>query len=117
MHSGAIRANGAGPEPSRSPMTRSPAYAHGLLFALGSATLYGLNIVYARIAAFAGASGSSIVVYRVLLMLVLVAVVAAVTRRSLRMAPEERGTLVLLSVSTALASPVPSTRRPSSARV
>jgi drug/metabolite transporter (DMT)-like permease len=83
-------------------MTRSPAYAHGLLFALGSATLYSLNIVYARIAAFAGASGSSIVVYRVLLMLVLVAVVAAVTRRSLRMAPEERGTLILLSVSTAL---------------
>ena len=83
-------------------MTRSPAYAHGLLFALGSATLYGLNIVYARIAAFAGASGSSIVVYRVLLMLVLVAVVAAVTRRSLRMAPEERGTLILISVSTAL---------------
>ncbi len=83
-------------------MTRFPSRANGLAFALGSATLYGFNIVYARIASFAGASGSAIVVYRVLLMLVLVAIVAAVTRSSLKMVREERGTLVLLSVSTAL---------------
>ena len=49
-----------------------------MLFALVSASFYGLNIVYARMAAFAGASGSAIVVYRVLLMLILVGVVAAV---------------------------------------
>jgi drug/metabolite transporter (DMT)-like permease len=75
--------------------------ANGLLFALASASLYGFNIVYARIASFAGASGSAIVVYRVFLMLVLVGIVAAVTRRSLKAAREERDTLLLLGVSTA----------------
>ena len=81
-------------------MTRSSP-ATGLLFALGSASLYGFNIVYARIASFAGASGSAIVVYRVFLMLVLVGIVAALARRSLAMAREERGTLILLGVATA----------------
>jgi drug/metabolite transporter (DMT)-like permease len=83
-------------------MTRSPSHAQGLLFALGSAGLYGLNIVYARLASFAGASGSAIVVYRVLLMLVLVGIVAAVARRSLRADRSERGILLLLGISTAL---------------
>jgi drug/metabolite transporter (DMT)-like permease len=73
-----------------------------MVFALGSAALYGLNIVYARLAAFAGASGSAIVVYRVLLMLVLVSLAALIARQSLRMAREERGILLLLGVSTAL---------------
>jgi len=82
-------------------MTRSPSPANGLLFALGSATLYGLNIVYARIASFAGASGSAIVVYRVFLMLMLVGIVAVAARRSLAMACEERGILLLLGISTA----------------
>lgn len=82
-------------------MTPSSLRAHGLFLAIGSASLYGLNIVYARMASFSGASGSTIVVYRVLLMLALVGLVAAVTRRSLRMAPDERGTLLLLGVSTA----------------
>jgi drug/metabolite transporter (DMT)-like permease len=83
-------------------MSRSSSHANGLLFAVGSASLYGLNIVYARMASFAGASGSAIVVYRVLLMLALVAIVAAVARRSLAMAREERGIMLLLGVSTAL---------------
>lgn len=82
-------------------MTRSSSPANGLLFALASASLYGFNIVYARMASFAGASGSAIVVYRVFLMLVLVGVVAAVMGRSLKAAQEERGTLILLGVSTA----------------
>lgn len=73
-----------------------------MLFALVSASFYGLNIVYARMASFAGASGSAIVVYRVLLMLVLVGVAAAVMRTSLAMAREERGIMLLLGVSTAL---------------
>jgi drug/metabolite transporter (DMT)-like permease len=77
-------------------------HANGLLFALGSASLYGLNIVYARIASFAGASGSAIVVYRVFLMLVLVGLVAAIARSSLKMAREERGTMILLGIATAL---------------
>jgi drug/metabolite transporter (DMT)-like permease len=78
-----------------------PSPTSGLLFALASASLYGFNIVYARMASFAGASGSAIVVYRVFLMLVLVGLVAAVARHSLKAAPEERGILVLLGVSTA----------------
>jgi drug/metabolite transporter (DMT)-like permease len=75
--------------------------AHGLLFALASASLYGFNIVYARMASFAGVSGSAIVVYRVFLMLVLVGLVAAVARSSLKAARAERGTLLLLGISTA----------------
>ena len=81
-------------------MTRS-SHATGLLFAIGSAGLYGFNIVFARMASFAGASGSAIVVYRVFLMLALVAVVAAVARRSLAIAREEQGKLFLLGISTA----------------
>jgi drug/metabolite transporter (DMT)-like permease len=73
-----------------------------MLFALVSASFYGLNIVYARMAAFAGASGSAIVVYRVLLMLILVGVAAVVMRKSLAMAREERGIMLLLGVATAL---------------
>ncbi|MBO1906022.1 DMT family transporter [Microvirga sp. 3-52] len=83
-------------------MTRSSSAANGLFFALASAGLYGFNIVYARMASFAGASGSAIVVYRVLLMLVLVGIVAAVMRSSLRAAREERGKLLLLGISSAL---------------
>lgn len=101
LHSGPIRANGA---PSTNPvpvMTRS-AYAPGLLFAIGSAGLYGFNIVFARMASFAGASGSAIVVYRVFLMLALVAAVAVFARRSLAVARQERRTLLLLGVSSAL---------------
>ncbi|MGO4388398.1 EamA family transporter [Microvirga sp. 2YAF29] len=77
-------------------------HATGLAFALVSASLYGFNIVYARMASFAGASGSAIVVYRVLLMLGLVTLVAFAARWSLRMAREERGTILLLGISTAL---------------
>jgi drug/metabolite transporter (DMT)-like permease len=73
-----------------------------MLFALISASFYGLNIVYARMASFAGASGSAIVVYRVLLMLILVGIAAVVMRKSLAMAREERGIMLLLGVSTAL---------------
>ncbi|SCY23733.1 DMT family transporter [Microvirga guangxiensis] len=82
-------------------MTRSSHHATGLLFAVSSASLYGLNIVFARMASFAGANGSAIVVYRVFLMLALVAIVAFAARRSLAMAREERGKMLLLGISTA----------------
>ncbi|PVE26008.1 hypothetical protein DC522_01870 [Microvirga sp. KLBC 81] len=82
-------------------MTRS-SHGSGLLLAIGSASCYGFNIVFARMASFAGASGSAIVVYRVLLMLALVAAVAAIARRSLAMAREEQGKLVLLGIASAL---------------
>ena len=77
---------------------------NGLLFAVVSASLYGMNIVYARMASFAGASGSAIVVYRVFLMLVLVGIVVAFTRSSLKAARDERGTLLLLGISTTFVS-------------
>ncbi|WP_243370262.1 DMT family transporter [Microvirga solisilvae] len=81
-------------------MTRT-SHATGLLFAIGSAACYGFNIVFARMASFAGASGSAIVVYRVLLMLALVAIAALVMRHSLAMVREERGKMLLLGISTA----------------
>ncbi|NIX75226.1 EamA family transporter [Microvirga terricola] len=83
-------------------MNQTTSPANGMLFALASASLYGLNIVYARMASFAGASGTAIVVYRVLLMLALVAIAAAVTRRTLAMAREELSTMLILGISTAL---------------
>lgn len=83
-------------------MNQTPSPANGMLFAVASASLYGLNIVYARLASFAGASGTAIVIYRVLLMLALVAVAAAITRSTLAMAREERGTLLVLGIATAL---------------
>jgi drug/metabolite transporter (DMT)-like permease len=73
----------------------------GLLLALGSATLYGLNIVYAGAASHEGVPGSALVVYRVLFMLVLVAGVAGVSGRSLRIPADERRTILALGVSTA----------------
>jgi drug/metabolite transporter (DMT)-like permease len=82
-------------------MTASPSLA-GLAFALGSATFYGLNIGYARLASFAGVSGSALVVYRVLLMLALVTGVAITARRSIGVAPEERRAMGLLGFCTAL---------------
>lgn len=75
--------------------------ASGLLFALGSAGLYGLNIVYARVAAIGGVPGPAVVVYRVLLMLALVAIAAALMRRSIVVAREERLTMAILGISTA----------------
>jgi drug/metabolite transporter (DMT)-like permease len=83
-------------------MPPPPLAAAGLAMAVASATLYGLNIGYARLASFAGVSGSTIVVYRVLLMLALVGAAAAVMRRSLRVARGERGLMVVLGLATTL---------------
>src|SRR5690349_19196010 len=79
-------------------MTRS-AHASGLVLAIGSAGLYGFNIVFARVASFAGASGSAIVVYRVFVMLALVAAMVLIARRSLAMVHKERGALLLLGIA------------------
>ena len=54
----------------------SPAALSGLAFALAAASLYGVNIVSARFAAFAGIPGVTLVFYRVFLMLVLVGAAA-----------------------------------------
>lgn len=83
-------------------MAPSPPAAPGLILALGSATCFGFNIVYARIASFSGVTGSTLVLYRVLIMLALVAVVAAAFRRGLQVAPGERRSIFVLSLCTAL---------------
>ncbi|MGO4707065.1 DMT family transporter [Microvirga sp. 2MCAF38] len=82
-------------------MSKTSFPVNGLFFALGSAGLYGLNIVYARVAALAGINGPAIVVYRVLLMLVLTIGVAYLLRQRLTVAREEWRTLVVLGIATA----------------
>jgi drug/metabolite transporter (DMT)-like permease len=101
LQSGTIRANGAGLKPIVE-MIHASSPANGLLLAISSATLYGFNIVFARLASFAGVTGSTIMVYRVLAMLAIIAIAAALMRRSLTVAKEERGRMLVLGVSTAL---------------
>jgi drug/metabolite transporter (DMT)-like permease len=72
----------------------------GLALALGSAALYGVNIVSTRLAALEGVSGVSLVFYRVFVMLALVAVVAALRRAPLRVPRGERGAVAALGLST-----------------
>jgi drug/metabolite transporter (DMT)-like permease len=64
----------------------TPSGLSGLLFALAAASLYGVNIVSARVAAESGVSGVAFVFYRVFLMLVAVAAVAALRRARVRVA-------------------------------
>jgi drug/metabolite transporter (DMT)-like permease len=78
----------------------TPPGLSGLLFALAAASLYGLNIVSARIAADSGVSGVAFVFYRVFLMLVIVAAVAALRRAPLRVAPGEGRALVVAGLAT-----------------
>ena len=85
-------------------MPYPPAGSAGLLLVLGSSVLYGLNVGYARLASFAGVSGSTLVAYRVLIMLVVAGSVALVLGRSLQVARDERGIVGLLGITTALVS-------------
>jgi drug/metabolite transporter (DMT)-like permease len=78
---------------------RDPVLA-GLVFTLGSAACYGVNIVSTRFAALEGVSGVSLVFYRVFVMLALTAAVAMLMRASLRVPAEERGPLLTLAVAT-----------------
>lgn len=82
-------------------MPKSTSPADGLVLALASAGLYGLNIVYARVASLAGINGPTIVVYRVLLMLGLTIAAVLFLRRSLVAAREEWRTLLVLGIATA----------------
>jgi drug/metabolite transporter (DMT)-like permease len=72
----------------------------GLILALGSAALYGINIVSTRLAAIEGVSGVSLVFYRVFVMLALVAAAAAIWRSPLRVPREERGVVGVLGLAT-----------------
>jgi drug/metabolite transporter (DMT)-like permease len=79
----------------------TPPALSGLLFALAAASLYGVNIVSARVAADSGVSGVAFVFYRVFLMLAIVAAVAALRRAPLRVATGEGGLLVAAGLATA----------------
>jgi drug/metabolite transporter (DMT)-like permease len=74
----------------------------GLAFALAAASLYGVNIVSTRFAAFAGISGVTLVFYRVFLMLIFVAAAAALWRSSLRVASGERAIMAVLGLASAV---------------
>lgn len=73
-----------------------PVSGAGLLLALGSAACYGFNIVFARIAAFEGVNGPTLIAYRVLLLLIIAVGALWATRRTLNIpAPERRPLLVM----------------------
>jgi drug/metabolite transporter (DMT)-like permease len=72
----------------------------GLMLALGGASAYGINIVFARMAADAGISGVSVVFYRVLLMLAVVALIAIMARRSLIVPRGERIAVLMLGLAS-----------------
>ncbi|HSP24496.1 MAG TPA: DMT family transporter [Saliniramus sp.] len=70
------------------------------MLALGGASAYGINIVFARMAADAGISGVSVVFYRVLLMLAAVTLIVIVARRSLAVPKGERVAVLLLGLAS-----------------
>jgi drug/metabolite transporter (DMT)-like permease len=73
----------------------------GIAAALASATAYGINIVYARMATQQGVSAADLVFLRVFLMLGAVAVVVALRGRSLAVAPPARPAIIALGIASA----------------
>jgi G3E family GTPase/drug/metabolite transporter (DMT)-like permease len=80
--------------PSFSPATT------GLVLTLASAGLFGMKAVFARLASFSGVGGTSLVFYRVLLMLLLVGAATALWRVSLAVPAGERGALLVAALAT-----------------
>ncbi len=74
----------------------------GLLFAIGSAAGYGLNIVTAQMASAAGVNGALLVFYRALLILICLAVVLLSSRQTIRIADGERGALLVFGLSSSI---------------
>lgn len=81
-------------------MTPPPRAGTGLPLALGSAACYGFNIAFAREAAFAGVPGVTVVLYRVLAMLAVVAACCLVLRVPVRVPAGERGAVLVLSLAS-----------------
>jgi drug/metabolite transporter (DMT)-like permease len=79
----------------------TPTQRRGLWLTLAAASCYGFSIAFTRLASFAGITGTTLVFYRVVLMLALVSAVAFVLRRSLAVPRGERGTILLLALATA----------------
>jgi drug/metabolite transporter (DMT)-like permease len=69
--------------------------------ALGGASAYGVNIVFARMAADAGIPGVAVVFYRVLIVLLAVTLLVAFLRKSLAVPREERVALFVLGLASA----------------
>lgn len=77
----------------------------GALFALTGATAYGINIAGARLCAMLGITGSDIVVYRALIFLPVLAIIAGCLGRRLTLRADERPMVLrfaLAAVGTAL---------------
>jgi drug/metabolite transporter (DMT)-like permease len=87
-------------------LSNSDAHLHsarsGLVFALGAAACYGLNIAFARMAALAGITGTNIVFYRVFVLLAVLLPIVWIARRSLRPAPGEGAALTWLAVTSTI---------------
>ena len=84
-------------------LTVSPRAAPaGALLLLGSAACFGLNIPFARLAAALGVPGPGLVVFRVAVMLALLAAIAVAGRMSLRVPQRERMQLLALALVSAL---------------
>ena len=73
----------------------------GIAAALASATAYGINIVYARMATQQGVSAADLVFLRVFLMLGAVAVVTAISRGALRLPAAGRPSILGLGIASA----------------
>jgi drug/metabolite transporter (DMT)-like permease len=72
----------------------------GLLLAFAAASLYGVNIGYARLASFVGISATTIIVYRGLAMLLVVAAASLVWRTSLAVPRQERRIIGIIGLAT-----------------
>jgi drug/metabolite transporter (DMT)-like permease len=79
----------------------TPAHA-GVAAALASAAGYGLNAVTAQMAAQVGATGALLVFYRVFLMLAVVLAAVMILRQPLRVAPGERGALLVFGLTSSV---------------
>jgi drug/metabolite transporter (DMT)-like permease len=73
----------------------------GLLLALGAAASYGFNITFARVAAFEGVNGTTLVAWRVLVMLAAAGGAAVVMRSGIGVPREERKPFLVLLLGSA----------------
>jgi drug/metabolite transporter (DMT)-like permease len=83
-------------------VTLAPAPLGGIFLALASATFFGGNIVFARLASFAGVTGSTVVFWRVVILLALAGAMAAVLRQRLSIVAAERLPLLVLALATTI---------------
>ena len=82
------------------PAPGAPAFA-GFLLSVSAASIFGAQIAFARLAALAGVTGVTVVVYRVALMLVVVGLLAFIARKTLGVARGETGALIVLCLASA----------------